>query len=244
MSGGSAKRDTSRRSVLSALICAAFGLSLVALSSAQAQPMLNGAPPPPGAPQPMAQAQQPPPPQQRPPQQQQQRPPARQQAQQPVNPQPQPGQNGTVAMPQALAAPNPDGRWTNECAPQGNPCAAVVRTMRGDGRQQLVTVSVGHDPRQPQRIVATILLPFGLNVRETVPMVVDERFVATLPVETCVPAGCITTMTMVPALRAILEKGTEMRLLALTSDGNTAVLPVTLKGFGEAMTKITPAAAQ
>ncbi len=144
----------------------------------------------------------------------------------------------TIAPPTSQAAPASEGRWTVECQAQGNACVAVQRTMRADGKMQLVAIQVGPDGRQPQRIVATILLPLGIAVRESIPMIVDERFVAVLPIETCIPAGCVATVTMVPALEAVLSRGSELRFLALTAEGNTAVLPINLKGFPEVLAKI------
>lgn len=164
----------------------------------------------------------------------QQRGPAPAQAQAPARPAPAPASD---ARP-----PEPDRRgidsWFAEC-PQGQAtgCRVLRRAPGADGSPG-VTVIVAADPRSPGRNQATVVLPLGISVRESIPMLLDDRFVALLPIETCLPAGCVLNVALSPPMIAALRTTTTLKLLAPTPNGQTIPFVVPVSGFGDAYQKV------
>lgn len=164
----------------------------------------------------------------------QQRGPAPAQAQAPARPAPTPASD---ARP-----PEPDRRgidsWFAECPPgQATGCRILRRAPAADGSPG-VTVIVAPDPRNPGRNQATVVLPLGIAVRESIPMLLDERFVALVPIETCLPAGCVLNVALSPPMIAVLRTTTTLKFLAPTPNGQTIPFVVPVSGFGDAYQKV------
>ncbi|WP_439549774.1 invasion associated locus B family protein [Falsiroseomonas sp.] len=183
-----------------------------------------------------------------PPQQQQQQQQQRQQQQQQQQqrpaaaPAPQRVAPATPAAPaapaqQASAVPGVDG-WVHEC-PQSQPCRIFRRVMRADGQGQLAMLSVLRDVRDQRRLAASVLLPLGIGVREAVPLLVDDRYLASIPIETCLPMGCTLSIAMPAELVEVLRRGSVMRFLVLSLDGQTVPINLPIDGIADALRRIT-----
>lgn len=138
--------------------------------------------------------------------------------------------------------PEPDRRgidsWFAECPPgQATGCRILRRAPGSDGSPG-VTVIVAADPRMPGRNQATVVLPLGIAVRESIPMLLDERFVALVPIETCLPAGCVLTVALPPPMVSVLRAATTLKFLAPTPNGQTIPFTVPVGGFGDAYQKV------
>ncbi len=138
--------------------------------------------------------------------------------------------------------PEPDRRgidsWFAECPPgQATGCRILRRATGADGSPG-VTVIVAADPRLPGRNQATVVLPLGIAVRESIPMLLDERFVALVPIETCLPAGCVLTIALPPPMVSVLRGATTLKFLAPTPNGQTIPFSVPVGGFGDAYQKV------
>lgn len=138
--------------------------------------------------------------------------------------------------------PEPDKRgiesWFAECPPgQATGCRILRRAPGGDGSPG-VTVIVAADARMPGRNQATVILPLGIAVRESIPMLLDERFVALVPIETCLPAGCVLTIALPPPMVSVLRTATTLKFLAPTPSGQTIPFTVPVNGFGDAYQKV------
>lgn len=129
-------------------------------------------------------------------------------------------------------APSGVAAWSAQCRQPGakETCELIRRLVREDG-QQVVAVVVNHVPGRPGQIIATVVLPLGINVRESIPMLIDDRFIALLPVETCLPVGCITTVLMSPPMAQAWAQGRTLQFLTLSAQGQTVPLAVPLVGF-------------
>lgn len=97
---------------------------------------------------------------------------------------------------------------------------------------------VGPDLRMPGRNQATVILPLGIAVRESLPMLLDEKFIALVPIETCLPAGCVLTVALPPPMVSVLRTATTLKFLALTPNGQTVPFTVPVGGFGDAYQKV------
>ena len=128
--------------------------------------------------------------------------------------------------------------WFADCpAGQTTGCRILRRAPGADGSPG-VTVVIGPDPRMPGRNQATVILPLGIAVRESLPMLLDEKFVALVPIETCLPAGCVLTVALPPPMVSVLRTATTIKFLALTPNGQTVPFTVPVGGFGEAYQKV------
>lgn len=156
---------------------------------------------------------------------------------------PAPAQAPAAAKPSSEARPpEPDRRgidsWFAEC-PQGQAtgCRILRRAPGADGSPG-VTVIVAADPRMPGRNQATLVLPLGIAVRESIPMLLDDRFIALVPIETCLPAGCVLNVALPPPMVSVLRSATTLKLLAPTPNGQTVPFTVPVGGFGDAYQKV------
>ncbi len=129
--------------------------------------------------------------------------------------------------------------WAAQCPQnQTTGCEIIRRVMRQDG-QPFVSVLVGPDARAPGRNQMLVLLPLGVSVRESVPFLIDEKFIALVPIETCLPAGCLMRIALSPPMVGVLRAGAAMKLLALSPEGQTVPIVVPINGFGDAFTKVS-----
>jgi invasion protein IalB len=158
-------------------------------------------------------------------------PPLRQYAQ--AKPKPRPPAPAPVpARPQGVDS------WFVQCPPKATTgCEMVRRVLRPDG-QQLLSLIIGPDQRQPGRLIGTVVMPLGMAVRESVPMLIDNRFIALLPVDTCLPVGCVMSLAMSQPMVNVLRSGGTFELLALATNGQTVPLQLPLGGFGEAIARV------
>lgn len=160
-----------------------------------------------------------------------------------------PVQQRAPAPAPAQARPAPEARppeqdrrgidsWFAEC-PQGQATGCrILRRAPGSDGSPGVTVIVAADPRMPGRNQATVVLPLGIAVRESIPMLLDDRFVALVPIETCLPAGCVLTIALPPPMVAVLRSSTTLKLLAPTPNGQTIPFTIPVSGFGDAYQKV------
>lgn len=129
--------------------------------------------------------------------------------------------------------------WYTQCPPPGGQgaCELLRRVLRPDN-QQLMAVVVAPDARAPGQLLATALLPLGINVRESVPFLIDDRFIALLPIETCVPNGCVVSIALSPPMLQAWRQGRQIKFLALTPQGQTIPIALTLDGFGDGASRL------
>jgi invasion protein IalB len=155
-------------------------------------------------------------------------------------PKPKPAPAPAPAPAAAPAAAPGVETWSVACPQPGaqGSCELLRRVLRQDNKQQLLAVVVGPDARVQGQVMATVVLPLGINVRESVPFLIDERFIALLPIETCLPTGCIVTIAMSPPMVQAWRQGREIKFLALTPQGQTVPLGVPLEGFSDGLAKL------
>jgi invasion protein IalB len=127
------------------------------------------------------------------------------------------------------------GDWRVTCAQHSarRVCAFSQQQTAADTGQLVVGVEL--------RIVSTdavegtLVLPFGLAVNRPVTVKVDEGAVTPLPFRTCLPIGCLVTLSFPPETVAALRKGGT--LVVQASADTTQVMPfrISLNGFGSAL---------
>jgi invasion protein IalB len=82
-----------------------------------------------------------------------------------------------------------------------------------------------------------MVLPFGLAVDKPVTLTIDEGG-SPIPLhfKTCVPVGCLVTLTLDPATVSSLRRGSVLNVKATAAEtSQDTSFKVSLKGFGSAI---------
>lgn len=84
-----------------------------------------------------------------------------------------------------------------------------------------------------------LFLPFGLALDKGVALQIDDGQV-TQPYRfrTCLPAGCLVSLTFDAAYMTALQKGTTLKLKAVSDSGADTPFSISLKGFGAAAARL------
>lgn len=130
------------------------------------------------------------------------------------------------------------GSWTTQCNESGKDCLMLRRVLRPDLKSQILAMTIARVPNNPELLIGTVMLPLGIAVRESVPITLDERYLASVPIETCIPSGCVLTIPLAPPLLDFLQKATVMKFLLLTPNQATQPISFSMQGFREALAKL------
>src|SRR5882672_2752163 len=129
------------------------------------------------------------------------------------------------------------GDWRVTCVQQNNQkvCAFSQQLADKDSRQLVLGIEL--KATTADRADGTMVLPFGLAVDQPVTLQIDEGGSA-MPMrfKTCVPVGCLVTLTLDPTTTAALRRGSVLNVKATASDTDQDTsFKVSLKGFGSAI---------
>ncbi|GEM_PF-1139692 len=134
--------------------------------------------------------------------------------------------------------------WMVMCATQpaaeGQPvikrCAMSQQQASQQGGQRVLAIEM---KPTGTAFEAALFLPFGLALDKGVTLQIDEgqpsnsyRF------QTCLPAGCIVPLTFDSSYVAVLQKGTSLRIKAVSDGGAETPFSVSLKGFAAAAARV------
>ncbi|RKD35957.1 invasion protein IalB [Rhizobium sp. WW_1] len=149
----------------------------------------------------------------------------------------------------ASAAPLPGGAgslietyqdWIVACQSQNNATQCVMRQTQSnkDNGQNILTVelSSGADGK----LQAALLMPFGLALAQGVSVRIDDAPAGSpAAFSTCIPQGCLATITFDTGQLVKLKSGTNLNLSATALAASQPVaLKVSLKGLSAALTRI------
>lgn len=181
--------------------------------------------PRPLSPQQMQQNQQP-----RPQTQQQQRP-----AQKPA-----PSRSGQAAQQGAV---KPDlaqliGDWRIQCfSKPARSCQISQRQVNPKTKQLVFMIEVTRVSSPKPSNSLSVMLPLGVRLGPPLLLSADQRSVATVPLLTCLPAGCVHVTPVqddvLNALRKVKALGTEMMAI----NGRSVPITISMRGFNDAMSR-------
>jgi invasion protein IalB len=128
--------------------------------------------------------------------------------------------------------------WTIACettAAKEKKCyASQTQTMK-DGGKQLLKFMVGYlGPKQEP--TAVVILPLGIYLPAGALFKVDKNPDVRLAIQSCVPDGCRSTVTLDKNALKALREGTAMVVSVMSADASNKQvnIPVSLKGFKSA----------
>jgi invasion protein IalB len=128
------------------------------------------------------------------------------------------------------------GDWRVICAQQDDKKACVFSQQIADKGSRQLVLGVELKATKEGTAEGNLVMPFGLAVDQPITLQVDDAGARmTARFKTCVPIGCLVTLSLdKPAIDA-LKKGTALNVKATVSDsGQEAAFKLSLRGFGSA----------
>lgn len=144
---------------------------------------------------------------------------------------------GRASAPSKLAETYED--WSVACAEVAGKrrCILSQRQFHKSG-QHVLTLELR--PAEKAGLEGSLALPFGLYLEKGVTLGVDEATGSKpTPFRTCLPIGCIVSLTFTEGTVALLRSGTTLKIGAFASDTEKDVaFSVSLKGFAAALDRV------
>lgn len=149
----------------------------------------------------------------------------------------------------AAAAPLPGGAsslvetyedWTVVCQMQQAAPACVVRQVQTNNqtKQAVLTVEVARTEGDEMR--GALVLPLGLDLSQGAQLKLDDvAFGKPLPFSTCVPAGCVVSLTFKSEVVSALKAGKALSIGVTPANATSPVaFSISLKGISNALSRI------
>lgn len=147
------------------------------------------------------------------------------------------------------AAPLPGGAgslvetyqdWIVACQAQNNATQCVMRQVQSnkDTGQNILTVEFAN--ATDGKLQAALLMPFGLALAQGVSVRIDDAPAGSpAAFSTCIPQGCLASVTFDIGQAAKLKTGTTLNLSATAlAPPQPVALKVSLKGFSAALARV------
>jgi len=133
------------------------------------------------------------------------------------------------------------GDWHVRCFPvkSASPCEAIYLAVQKQTRQRVVGFTVVYAPSQ-DRYVMQIAVPLGVSISDGLVIATGSFTTEKLPLRRCDEGGCYVETAintkMIDALKG--ASASEARIAVVWADGKKAQLPLSLKGFGDAVAEM------
>jgi invasion protein IalB len=113
-------------------------------------------------------------------------------------------------------------------------CALSQQQTNKDTGQLLLAIEL--QPVSADRAEGTLILPFGLALERPITFEMNGAPTASmLRVRTCLPVGCLVSLSLDPATIAAMRKGTTLTIRATADGGQEALFGISLNGFSSAL---------
>ncbi|WDZ80294.1 invasion associated locus B family protein (plasmid) [Ensifer adhaerens] len=128
--------------------------------------------------------------------------------------------------------------WRVACVQDGNAkrCALSQVQVQENGQRVL---AIELNALSVNTVSGTLVLPFGLALEPGVTFQIDDKQ-AMQPVHfrTCVPAGCLVSVTFDTPTLVALRAGAALKVKAVADGGAAAPFSISLQGFGTALDRV------
>jgi invasion protein IalB len=148
------------------------------------------------------------------------------------------------APPPVIAAGEPSSvqetydDWVVACGQRDGKkiCALTQQQTDRDSRQRVLAVEL--NTTTADKAEGTLVLPFGLAVSKEVTLKMDgANFGSPLQFRTCISAGCLVALSFDAQAVATLKKGSALAITATADNGQAVNFTLSLKGFGNGLTR-------
>ncbi len=129
------------------------------------------------------------------------------------------------------------GDWLVNCAiagqgAQARKVCAMTQEQKASSGQRVIAMELR---AAASDTLATLYLPFGLDLTAGATMQIDEGTNGkTLPFRTCLPVGCLVLSNIDAGMLTSLRNGKSLKVHAKADNGKEMVFPLSLAGFGTA----------
>lgn len=129
--------------------------------------------------------------------------------------------------------------WRVTCVVQGaGKQCAMSQAQAQQNRQRVLAIELG--PPVGNIVSGTLVLPFGLALDSGVSFQIDDKPVmAPMRFRTCVPAGCLVTLSFDAPTIMALRAGSVLKVKATADGGAATPFSISLQGFGTALDRVT-----
>lgn len=128
----------------------------------------------------------------------------------------------------------PDKPWLERCSKEPKHCEIVQRLLVKESGQRFAEFAIGY-PEGKGEARGVLILPLGILLEKGVQIKVDENPAFNVNVRYCAPQGCMAFLNMREELIAQMKGGTSALISFQNAQGQTLNMPITLKGFTEAV---------
>ena len=132
------------------------------------------------------------------------------------------------------------GDWRVACVQQDSKkvCALSQQQTNKDTGQLLLAIEL--QAVSADRVEGTLILPFGLALERPITFEMNGAPTASvLRVRTCLPVGCLVSLSLDPATITAMRKGTSLTIRATADDGQGALFTISLNGFAGALDRVS-----
>jgi invasion protein IalB len=127
------------------------------------------------------------------------------------------------------------GDWKVSCEQQKDRHVCALSQQHTDKETRQLVVAIELSPVAAGKGEGTIILPFGLALEKLVALEIDETVTGPLlPYKTCLPVGCLVSVSFDAATVARLKKAKVLTVRATANGGQVVAFPITLVGFAGA----------
>ena len=128
--------------------------------------------------------------------------------------------------------------WVVACQVANNTKRCVMSQQQNQQNGQRV-LAIELNAPSGDRVSGVLVLPFGLALDSGVTFQIDDK-PAMQPVRfrTCVPAGCLVSVTFDAPTLVALRAGTALKIKAVADGGAAAPFSISLQGFGTALDRV------
>jgi len=128
------------------------------------------------------------------------------------------------------------GDWRVACVQQDGKkvCALSQQQTNKDTGQLLLMIEL--QAVSADHVEGTLILPFGLALERPITFEMNGAPTASvLRVRTCLPVGCLVSLTLDPATITAMRKGTLLTVHATADGGQDTLFEISLNGFSSAL---------
>ena len=124
------------------------------------------------------------------------------------------------------------GDWRVACAQQSEKKICALSQQQTDKDSHKLLLAVELNAPAPDRAEGTLILPFGLALQNPITLQVDDASAGpALRVRTCLPVGCLVSLTFDATTVALLKKGAVLTVRATADGGQQTAFKISLSGF-------------
>jgi invasion protein IalB len=125
--------------------------------------------------------------------------------------------------------------WRTACPPsllKDQKCQMVQDVLDSKSGSTVAQIAVGSAAGKDELVVT---LPLGVALEPGVGLTLGTDPVRVFPYRTCGQAGCIAALALDDKIKAAFSSAKDGRVLFAGLDGKPVAIPLSLKGYGDAM---------